>query len=51
VPAVTHIQTLQGVSLSSDMVFGEDHGERQIGTMSGSVANGLTVDLSVPVSA
>jgi protocatechuate 3,4-dioxygenase beta subunit len=45
------VQTLQGVSLSSDMVFGEDHGERQIGTMSGSVANGLTVDLSVPVSA
>jgi protocatechuate 3,4-dioxygenase beta subunit len=44
------VQTLQGVSLSSDMVFGEDHGERQIGTMSGSVANGLTVDLSVPVS-
>src|SRR6185295_5726804 len=30
------VQTLQGVSLSSDMVFGEDHGERQIGTMSGS---------------
>jgi len=45
------VQTLQGVSLSSDMVFGEDHGERQIGTMSGSFANGLTVDLSVPVSA
>jgi protocatechuate 3,4-dioxygenase beta subunit len=45
------VQALQGVSLSSDMVFGEDHGERQIGTMSGSVANGLTVDLSVPVSA
>jgi len=45
------VRTLQGVSLSSDMVFGEDDGERQIGTISGSVANGLTVDLSVPVSA
>jgi protocatechuate 3,4-dioxygenase beta subunit len=45
------VQTLQGVSLSSDMVFGEDDGERQIGTISGSVANGLTVDLSVPISA
>jgi len=45
------VQTLQGVSLSSDMVFGEDDGERQIGTISGSVSNGLTVDLSVPVSA
>ena len=45
------VQTLQGVSLSSDMVFGEDHGERQIGTMSGSIANGLTVDLAVPVGA
>ena len=45
------VQNLRGVSLSSDMVFGEDHGERQIGTMSGSIANGLTVDLAVPVGA
>ena len=45
------VQNLQGVSLSSDMVFGEDDGERQIGAIGGSVANGLTVDLSVPVSA
>jgi hypothetical protein len=37
------------VSLSSDNVFGEDDGERQIGTMTGSVAAGLTVDLAVPV--
>jgi protocatechuate 3,4-dioxygenase beta subunit len=45
------VQTLKGVSLSSDMVFGEDDGERQIGTMSGSISNGLTVDLSVAVQA
>ena len=45
------VQTLKRVSLSSDGVFGEDEGERQIGTMSGSVANDLTVDLSVPVGA
>jgi protocatechuate 3,4-dioxygenase beta subunit len=45
------VQTLRGVSLSSDGVFGEDDGERQIGTMSGSVSDGLTVDLSVPVGA
>jgi protocatechuate 3,4-dioxygenase beta subunit len=45
------VQNMQGVSLSSDMVFGEDDGERQIGTIGGSVANGLTVDLSVPVTA
>jgi hypothetical protein len=44
------VQTLQGVSLSSDMVFGEDQFERQIGTISGSIANGLTVDLAVPVA-
>ena len=43
------VQNMQGVSLSSDMVFGEDDGERQIGTIGGSVPSGLTVDLSVPV--
>jgi len=45
------VQNLQGISLSSDMVFGEDDGERQIGAIGGSIANGLTVDLAVPVSA
>ena len=45
------VSNMQGVSLSSDNVFGDDDGERQIGTMSGSIANGLTVDLAVPVSA
>jgi protocatechuate 3,4-dioxygenase beta subunit len=45
------VEALQGVSLSSDNVFGEDDGERQIGTISGSVSSGLAVDLSVPVRA
>ena len=45
------IQNLEGVSLASDNVFGEDDGERQIGTISGNVSSGLTVDLSVPVRA
>jgi protocatechuate 3,4-dioxygenase beta subunit len=45
------IQNLAGVSLSRDNVFGEDGGVRQLGSMSGSVASGLTVDLSVPVQA
>jgi protocatechuate 3,4-dioxygenase beta subunit len=45
------VQNMRGVSLANDNVFGEDDGERQIGTMSGSISNGLTVDLSVPVSA
>ena len=45
------VQNLQRVSLASDNVFGEDDGEHQIGTISGSVSNGLTIDLSVPVQA
>ena len=32
-------------------VFGEDDGERQIGTVGGLVGSGLTVDLAVPVQA
>ena len=40
---------LAGVSLERDNVFGEDGGERQIGTIGGSVADGLTVHLAVPV--
>jgi protocatechuate 3,4-dioxygenase beta subunit len=43
------VQNMGRISLSSDNVFGEDDGERQIGTITGSVAGGLTVDLSVPV--
>jgi protocatechuate 3,4-dioxygenase beta subunit len=45
------VRNLGGISLSSDNVFGEDDGERQIGTITGSVDGGLTVDLSVPVRA
>ncbi len=43
------VQNLAGLSLATDNVFGEDGGERQIGTISGSVADGLVVDLAVPV--
>ena len=45
------VQTMRSVSLSNDNVFGEDDGERQIGTMTGSIDGGLTVDLAVPVGA
>ena len=43
------IQTLSQVSLASDNVFGDDGGVRELGTVSGTVADGLTVELSVPV--
>jgi hypothetical protein len=33
----------------ADHVFGEDQGIHQIGAMSGTIANGLTVELPVPV--
>ena len=45
------VQNMQGVSLSSDMVFADDGGIHELGAISGSIANGLTVDLSVPVRA
>ncbi|MEW5990475.1 MAG: intradiol ring-cleavage dioxygenase [Chloroflexota bacterium] len=45
------VGSFAGVSLASDNVFGEDGGARQLGTMSGSIADGLTVELAVPVSA
>ena len=45
------VQNLQQVSLASDNVFGEDGGARQLGTVSGSVESGYTVELAVPVSA
>lgn len=38
-----------GMSINGDMVFGDDGGVHQIGTMSGSIDNGLTVTLTVPV--
>jgi protocatechuate 3,4-dioxygenase beta subunit len=43
------VQTLAGVSLESDNVFGEDGGVQQLGTVSGSVTDGLAVTLVVPV--
>ena len=42
---------LAGTSLSRDNVFGNDGGVHQLGTMSGSIGNGLTVHLQVPVQA
>jgi protocatechuate 3,4-dioxygenase beta subunit len=43
------ISTLSRVSLASDNVFGDDGGIHELGTISGSVATGLTVELAVPV--
>ncbi len=43
------LSTFAGVSLASDMVFGNDGGIHQIGAMSGTIADGLTVELPVPV--
>ena len=45
------IQNLGQVSLQSDMVFGDDGGAHQLGTISGNIASGLQVALAVPVSA
>ncbi|HEY3073050.1 MAG TPA: intradiol ring-cleavage dioxygenase, partial [Candidatus Limnocylindrales bacterium] len=44
------VANLSRVSLQSDSVFGDDSGVRELGTMSGSVQQGLTVDLAVPVN-
>lgn len=43
------VTNLQQVSLATDMVFGNDGGVHQLGTITGSVSNGLKVALSVPV--
>ncbi len=40
---------LSQVSLSSDMVFADDEGERQLAAMTGSVADGCTATLTVGV--
>ena len=45
------VSNLTQVSLASDNVFGNDGGIHQLGTISGSVASGLTVELAVPVQA
>jgi protocatechuate 3,4-dioxygenase beta subunit len=43
------VANLQQVSLTSDNVFGEDGGARQLGTVTGSVEAGYAVELTVPV--
>jgi protocatechuate 3,4-dioxygenase beta subunit len=45
------ITNLGQVSLAKDNVFGDDGGVHELGTVTGSVADGLTVALSVPVKA
>ena len=45
------VTNLSQVSLTSDNVFGEDGGARQLGTVSGDVSGGYTVALTVPVNA
>jgi protocatechuate 3,4-dioxygenase beta subunit len=45
------VQTLSQVSLATDMVFRDDGAAHQLGTISGSVADGLQVALVVPVGA
>ncbi|HEY8439267.1 MAG TPA: intradiol ring-cleavage dioxygenase [Candidatus Limnocylindrales bacterium] len=44
------VQNLSRVSLERDNVFGDDGGIRELGTMGGDVASGLTVTLAVPVT-
>jgi protocatechuate 3,4-dioxygenase beta subunit len=45
------LANMNGVSLERDNVFGDDAGAHQLGTISGSVADGLVVELAVPVEA
>ncbi len=40
---------LARVSLTSDMVFGDDSGVHQLGTVTGDVGKGFAVSLAVPV--
>ena len=44
------VTNLRQVSLTSDNVFGDDGGVHELGTVSGSIADGLTVELVVPVA-
>jgi len=37
------------ISLTTDMVFRDDGGIHQLGTVTGSLADGYTVELAVPV--
>ncbi|CAN5674074.1 hypothetical protein BH18ACT6_BH18ACT6_09600 [soil metagenome] len=43
------VQTFSQVSLESDMVFAEDGGARQLGTISGNIDSNLALALAVPV--
>ena len=45
------VQTFSRVTLQSDNVFGDDGGIHELGTLTGDVASGMTVSLSVPVKA
>jgi hypothetical protein len=45
------VTNLSQVSLTSDMVFGDDGGAHQLGTVTGSAADGLAASLTVPVAA
>ncbi|MFL5871132.1 MAG: intradiol ring-cleavage dioxygenase, partial [Solirubrobacterales bacterium] len=45
------VQTFSRVTLQSDNVFGDDGGIHELGTVTGDVASGMTVSLSVPVKA
>jgi protocatechuate 3,4-dioxygenase beta subunit len=44
------VPNMQSLSLGTDMVFGDDGGVRQLGTISGDVASGYSVSLTVPVN-
>jgi protocatechuate 3,4-dioxygenase beta subunit len=44
------VSNMTQVSLTSDNVFGDDGGTQQVGTISGSVADGYSVALTVPVN-
>jgi len=44
------VQNLSQLSLQTDMVFADDGGVHQLGTMSGDVAGGYAVRLTVPVN-
>jgi protocatechuate 3,4-dioxygenase beta subunit len=43
------VRNLSGVTLQTDMVFGDDGGVHELGTVTGDVTNGMTVTLAVPV--
>jgi protocatechuate 3,4-dioxygenase beta subunit len=45
------VQNIIRVSLTTDMVFRDDGGVHELGTVTGSVSDGMTVELAVPVSA